>query len=183
MWEDASTPGPSISERGGSSRYPDNGRKGTREKEEKRKKKRMPGLRAFELPFVYEEVGQRKEALVKVRLCAKCQAKLVWKPGKEEPASDEEEEERRDGHPRGDTRREDNERYRREIGKDVETRYSNDDTKRRRPRKSTSGSENDEPGDSSRQSAAFRRRARSHSRSPVRRREESDDIPRRRNLV
>jgi len=56
----------------------------------------MPALRAFELPFVYEEAGQRKEALVKVRLCAKCQAKLKWKPGKEDPASEEDDEGRRD---------------------------------------------------------------------------------------
>ena len=44
----------------------------------------MPSLRSFELPFVYEEAGERKEALVKVRLCPKCEAKLLWKPGREE---------------------------------------------------------------------------------------------------
>lgn len=54
--------------------------------------KRMAPLRAFELPFVYEEAGERKEALVKVKLCPKCQAKLTWKPGKDEPKSEEEEE-------------------------------------------------------------------------------------------
>jgi len=78
MWEDASTPGPSVSERG----Y---GRS-----EKRHKRSRMPALRAFELPFVYEEAGERKEALVKVKLCSRCQAKLTWKPGKEEPTSADE---------------------------------------------------------------------------------------------
>lgn len=49
----------------------------------------MPLLRAFELPFAYEEAGERKEALVKVKLCPKCQAKLTWKPGKDDADSDE----------------------------------------------------------------------------------------------
>ncbi|OCF31867.1 hypothetical protein I316_06465 [Kwoniella heveanensis BCC8398] len=40
----------------------------------------MPPLRSFELPFVYAEAGQRKETLVKVRLCPSCQRKLTWKP-------------------------------------------------------------------------------------------------------
>lgn len=55
-----------------------------------------PPLRAFELPFVYQEAGERKEALVKVKLCRRCEAKLTWKPGKEEVGneSDEGEDER-----------------------------------------------------------------------------------------
>ena len=61
-----------------------------RDKPKKRKPKVMPELRSFELPFVYEEEGKRKEALVKVRLCPKCQAKLVWKPGKDDVSSSEE---------------------------------------------------------------------------------------------
>ncbi|WVQ96985.1 hypothetical protein IAU59_004094 [Kwoniella sp. CBS 9459] len=40
----------------------------------------MPTLRSFELPFVYAEAGERKETLVKVRLCPSCQRKLKWKP-------------------------------------------------------------------------------------------------------
>ncbi|WVF70969.1 hypothetical protein IAT40_005765 [Kwoniella sp. CBS 6097] len=40
----------------------------------------MPPLRSFELPFVYAEAGERKETLVKVRLCPGCQRKLTWKP-------------------------------------------------------------------------------------------------------
>jgi protein FRA10AC1 len=56
----------------------------------RRKDKVMPQLRAFELPFVYEEAGERKEALVKVKLCPRCQAKLTWKPGKEEVREEEE---------------------------------------------------------------------------------------------
>ncbi|KLT45654.1 hypothetical protein CC85DRAFT_234058, partial [Cutaneotrichosporon oleaginosum] len=40
-------------------------------------------LKAFELPFVYVEDGERKEALVKVRLCTKCAKKLTWKPEEE----------------------------------------------------------------------------------------------------
>lgn len=80
LWEDASTPGPSVSVRddSGTSRH---------------SKKRMPPLRSFELPFVYEEHGERKEALVKVKLCAKCQTKLAWKPGKDSGPSEEDERE------------------------------------------------------------------------------------------
>lgn len=62
----------------------------SRERQRKRKRKEkgstettMPGLRSFELPFVYEEAGERKEALVKVRLCPRCTDKLLWKPEEE----------------------------------------------------------------------------------------------------
>lgn len=61
--------------------------------------KRVPKLRAFELPFVYVEMGERREALVKVRLCARCEGKLTWKPDrersivKEEDLSDEDQDE------------------------------------------------------------------------------------------
>ncbi|WVO13065.1 hypothetical protein L204_100675 [Cryptococcus depauperatus] len=41
---------------------------------------KMPSLQSFELPFVYMEAGERKEALVKVKLCRKCTGKLLWKP-------------------------------------------------------------------------------------------------------
>lgn len=54
------------------------------EKERTRKEKKpkiMPELKTFELPFVYMEAGERKEALVKVRVCPRCTAKLLWKPG------------------------------------------------------------------------------------------------------
>lgn len=44
-------------------------------------------MRSFELPFVYQEAGVRKEALVKVRVCPKCEGKLRWKPGREEQAA------------------------------------------------------------------------------------------------
>ncbi|WRT65973.1 uncharacterized protein IL334_002924 [Kwoniella shivajii] len=50
----------------------------------------MPEMRSFELPFVYAEGGERKEALVKVRLCGKCQGKLMWKPSKKENDKDKE---------------------------------------------------------------------------------------------
>lgn len=75
----------------------------------RRKSKPPPQLRAFELPFAYEEAGERKEAMVKVRLCPRCQGKLTWKPGKdiEDWSGDEAEEPQRrdnaDG--RGDRRR------------------------------------------------------------------------------
>lgn len=36
-------------------------------------------LTTLELPFTYEEHGQRKEALVKVVLCPKCVRKIMWK--------------------------------------------------------------------------------------------------------
>ena len=54
-------------------------------------------MRAFELPFVYVEMGERRKALVKVRLCVRCEGKLTWKPDrersnvKEEEVSDEDE--------------------------------------------------------------------------------------------
>ncbi|GFZ43366.1 hypothetical protein JCM24511_01086 [Saitozyma sp. JCM 24511] len=60
-----------------------------KERQRKRKERKrttettMPDLRSFELPFVYEEAGERKEALVKVRLCPRCTGKLLWKPEEE----------------------------------------------------------------------------------------------------
>lgn len=53
----------------------------------------MPRLKAFELPFGYEEAGVRREALVKIRLCGRCSAKLVWKPGDERNGAGEDEDE------------------------------------------------------------------------------------------
>jgi protein FRA10AC1 len=53
--------------------------------------KRIPKLRAFELPFVYMEMGERREALVKVRLCVRCEGKLTWKPERERSNVKEEE--------------------------------------------------------------------------------------------
>ena len=54
-----------------------------RHEAEQRRRGRMPSLRSFELPFVYEEGGARREALVKVKLCGRCAGKLCWKPGDE----------------------------------------------------------------------------------------------------
>lgn len=42
----------------------------------------------FELPFVYMEAGERKEALVKVKVCPRCTAKLLWKPGQDDVEED-----------------------------------------------------------------------------------------------
>ena len=59
---------------------------GEKENERERKRaKKIPALRAFELPFVYLEAGERKEALVKVRLCGRCEGKLTWKPDRDRP--------------------------------------------------------------------------------------------------
>lgn len=55
-------------------------RRDGRSSKRRRKIKPPPTLRAFELPFAYEEAGQRKEALVKVKLCGRCEGKLKWKP-------------------------------------------------------------------------------------------------------
>nr|KIR87508.1 protein FRA10AC1 [Cryptococcus tetragattii IND107] len=55
---------------------------------EKKKPKIMPELKTFELPFVYMEAGERKEALVKVRVCPICTAKLLWKPGQDDMEKD-----------------------------------------------------------------------------------------------
>jgi protein FRA10AC1 len=39
----------------------------------------MPTLSTLELPFVYEEHGETKSALVKIVLCQRCVKKLMWK--------------------------------------------------------------------------------------------------------
>ena len=39
-------------------------------------------LSTLELPFAYEEHGERKSALVKVVLCPRCLKKLMWKRNK-----------------------------------------------------------------------------------------------------
>jgi protein FRA10AC1 len=61
----------------------------------RRRAKKIPALRAFELPFVYLEAGERKEALVKVRMCGRCEGKLTWKPGQSSAKRDESVEEDR----------------------------------------------------------------------------------------
>jgi len=43
-------------------------------------------LSTLELPFAYEEHGERKSALVKVVLCPRCLKKLMWKRNKEKEA-------------------------------------------------------------------------------------------------
>ena len=43
----------------------------------------MPSLSTLELPFVYEEQGQTKSALVKVVMCERCVKKLMWKRQKD----------------------------------------------------------------------------------------------------
>ncbi|WWC96659.1 hypothetical protein V866_003531 [Kwoniella sp. B9012] len=48
----------------------------------------IPPLRSYELPFVYMEDNQRKEALVKVRLCGRCERKLKWKSEDERSKDD-----------------------------------------------------------------------------------------------
>ncbi|WVQ65213.1 uncharacterized protein L199_003386 [Kwoniella botswanensis] len=47
----------------------------------------IPPLSSYELPFVYMEDNQRKEALVKVRLCGRCERKLKWKSDDERDKS------------------------------------------------------------------------------------------------
>ncbi|KAF7985624.1 hypothetical protein HWV62_2121 [Athelia sp. TMB] len=49
----------------------------------------MPALSTLELPFAYEEHGERKTALVKVVLCGKCVKKLMWKRAKERASAAE----------------------------------------------------------------------------------------------
>lgn len=46
-------------------------------------------LTTLELPFTYEEHGQRKEALVKVVLCSKCVRKIMWKRKHEKRREDD----------------------------------------------------------------------------------------------
>jgi protein FRA10AC1 len=47
----------------------------------------VPGLLTLELPFDYEEHGERKNALVKVVLCPKCVKKIMWKREQEKKAA------------------------------------------------------------------------------------------------
>jgi protein FRA10AC1 len=48
---------------------------------------RIPGLATLELPFAYEEHGEKKSALVKIVLCARCVRKLMWKREREKAAA------------------------------------------------------------------------------------------------
>lgn len=57
----------------------------------------MPPLIAYELPFVYQEAGERKEALVKVKVCSRCSRKLLWGKGGQEKEK-EQDVHRRDSH-------------------------------------------------------------------------------------
>jgi protein FRA10AC1 len=75
-----------------------------RERSRRPKTRSMPALRAFELPFVYNEAGERKEALVKVRLCGRCGGKLTWKPGRKEESNEEDKVEKTRSTRRGDGR-------------------------------------------------------------------------------
>jgi protein FRA10AC1 len=43
-------------------------------------------INTLELPFAYEEHGERKSALVKVVLCPRCLKKLMWKRNNEKAA-------------------------------------------------------------------------------------------------
>lgn len=47
----------------------------------------MPRLQAFELPFAYVEAGEKKQALVKVKVCDKCARKITYKPSEAEGSS------------------------------------------------------------------------------------------------
>ena len=47
----------------------------------------VPSLSTLELPFVYEEQGKTKSALVKVVLCERCVKKLMWKRQKDKEQS------------------------------------------------------------------------------------------------
>ncbi|KIR67472.1 protein FRA10AC1 [Cryptococcus bacillisporus CA1873] len=106
------------------------------EKERMRKGKKpkiMPELKTFELPFVYMEAGERKEALVKVRVCPRCTAKLLWKPGQ----GDMEEDLRGEARSRGKEKEKgDNKGSRKDTDRRTENRdKSAEDGERRRRRK------------------------------------------------
>lgn len=57
---------------------------------------RVPKMKAFELPFAYEEDGQKQTALVKVKVCERCERKLVYRPGKEKEENGETQDEERE---------------------------------------------------------------------------------------
>ena len=48
----------------------------------------MPPLQAFELPFAYVEAGEKKQALVKVKVCDKCARKISYKPSNDRRSSE-----------------------------------------------------------------------------------------------
>ncbi|WWC60596.1 uncharacterized protein I303_103170 [Kwoniella dejecticola CBS 10117] len=117
----------------------------------------IPPLRSFELPFVYMENDQRKEALVKVRLCKKCEGKLRWKPDtapKSGPGSKRENEGKQYGAHR----------------KDRKDKEKDQDTEKDRDKTSKHGRPNDHKDDKSgrRSRPQSRSHSRSRSRSPSR---------------
>ncbi|KAG8928838.1 hypothetical protein FRC03_010054 [Tulasnella sp. 419] len=65
----------------------------------------MPTLTTLELPFAYEEHGEKKVALVKTVLCPRCKRKLTWKRDKEKAAAREMESDDRETDEKPQTRR------------------------------------------------------------------------------
>lgn len=109
------------------------------EKERRRRKekkiKTTPELKTFELPFVYMEAGERKEALVKVRVCPRCTAKLLWKPGQDDVEEDLMGQ-MRSGERENEKEKEDEKRSRKDRDRRTEDRgKSAEDKERRRKRK------------------------------------------------
>ncbi|WVW80445.1 hypothetical protein I302_102427 [Kwoniella bestiolae CBS 10118] len=143
------------------------------EGEEEGDVREIPPLRSYELPFVYLESGERKEALVKVRLCGRCERKLKWR-GEEKHRKSKD----KDGHRHRDA---DRGKERDRDGRGSKLRKG-DDERRGKEVSSTdpSGEEGegieyrsgDKKGDQGRHSST-RHRSRSRSRSPSRRNDSS----------
>ncbi|WWD05430.1 hypothetical protein V865_003507 [Kwoniella europaea PYCC6329] len=84
----------------------------------------IPPLRSYELPFVYMEDNQRKEALVKVRLCVRCERKLKWKSDDERGKDDRKKGKREDKDQARDRDRRKDHREEKDINSRTEYRKS-----------------------------------------------------------
>jgi protein FRA10AC1 len=107
------------------------------------------GLKSWEVNFGYVEGGEKKNALVKIRLCGECSVKLHWKKAKEREV--EEREREREEKKRNEVKRtQDSEDEEDEVERDSGERR--DSAKGRKRTKtdgdaSASSSEAEEPGD------------------------------------
>ncbi|OCB91697.1 hypothetical protein A7U60_g1049 [Sanghuangporus baumii] len=119
----------------------------------------ISGLKTVELPFVYEEHGEHKSALVKVVLCDACLKKLMWKREREKKGKERRMiEDAKDGGERHKEERVRKERKRERGTEPAEEEQESRPHEKRRDRREEESSSKD------------RRKVRSRSRSPSRHR-------------
>ncbi|KAL5504205.1 hypothetical protein ACEPAH_8279 [Sanghuangporus vaninii] len=121
----------------------------------------IPGLKTVELPFAYEEHGERKSALVKVVLCDACLRKLMWKREREKKGKERRRIE--DGGDGGEKHKE--KRVRKDREKEPGTEPAEEEQSR--PHETRRDRHEEEKRD--------RRKVRSRSRSPSRHRRKRED--------